>query len=67
MRDRMHRRRAVNPALGGYGTTDDENDHGIRRPVSISIVYLLQSPSRLPVYFIVMLPRPCMSMLIVPV
>ena len=67
MRDTVQRHGAVDRALGGCGKPDDENDHEIRRPMSILIGYLLQSPSRLPVYFIVIVPRPCMSMVIVPV
>ena len=65
--DGVQPRGALDRPLGGCGKADDENDHGFRRPISISIGYLLQSPSRLPVYFIVIVPRPSISMVIVPV
>ena len=65
--DRVQVRQVLNREACGYGKTGGEFDHEIRRRISISIGYLLQSPRRLPVYFIVMVPRPCMSIVMVPV
>jgi len=37
MRRGVQQRGTLNLALGGFGQTGDKNDHGIRRPVSISV------------------------------